>query len=105
MHQTFFWVIFSVLKSTVYGCPSACFCDGTTVNCIDKNLTTVPSGISNTTTHLWVFEIRVISWKFDILVLITGFTRIKNGLKCHDLDKASQTYSYVVDTCDYGQLF
>lgn len=62
MHHTFVLLVCTFLKSTVFGCPSACVCDGTIVDCKAKSLTTVPSGIPNTTTHLWVFEIRLISW-------------------------------------------
>ncbi|XP_063426080.1 reticulon-4 receptor-like 2 [Mytilus trossulus] len=54
MNQTILLFMCIVLKSTVFGCPSVCICNGTTVICTDKNLTTVPSGIPTLTTNLYL---------------------------------------------------
>ena len=38
-----------------YTCPSACSCSGNIVNCSDKNLEEIPTGIPATTQAMQVF--------------------------------------------------
>ncbi|XP_052103713.1 decorin-like [Mytilus californianus] len=49
MHRIIVFIICTVLKCTVNGCPLVCSCTATTVDCNNKNLATVPSEIPNST--------------------------------------------------------
>lgn len=64
MHSIIFLIMVTVLKSAVFGCPSACTCHHGTpsIICESKGLSTVPAGIPSSTTHLWVSKTRCISW-------------------------------------------
>ncbi|XP_052068533.1 protein slit-like isoform X2 [Mytilus californianus] len=74
MRQTIFLIICTVFKSTVLGCPEACSCDGSTVFCGLKGLTTVPSEIPNSTTVLDLQENQITSIDENIF---NGFTRLQ----------------------------
>ncbi|XP_052063942.1 protein slit-like [Mytilus californianus] len=53
MCQTFALIVCIVMQSTVFGCPTVCTCSGSLTQCTDNSkITTVPSGISKSTTEL-----------------------------------------------------
>ncbi|XP_071140312.1 leucine-rich repeat transmembrane neuronal protein 3-like isoform X2 [Mytilus edulis] len=65
MRHTFFLIVCSVMLSTVFGCSTPCYCHGSKYYCSYKSLTTVPSGIPNTTTLLELKENQITEIKVD----------------------------------------
>nr|BAI66962.1 variable lymphocyte receptor B [Eptatretus burgeri] len=65
-------------------CPSRCSCSGTTVDCYSKGLTSVPSGIPSSTTHLELWNNQFQSLPggvFDKLTQITTLYLSDNQLQ------------------------
>lgn len=58
MHRIIFLVVYTVFKSTVFGCNVICDCDDVSARCINKNLSTVPSGNPKTIKFWLVFNIK-----------------------------------------------
>ena len=65
-----------------YTCPSACSCSGNTVNCYDKNLEEIPSGIPVTTHKLQVFCCVENEGSDDVILEIFKSSRINNVETC-----------------------
>nr|AAZ16352.1 variable lymphocyte receptor B [Eptatretus burgeri] len=65
-------------------CPSRCSCSGTTVNCYNKGLTSVPSGIPSSATHLELQDNKLQflpSGVFDKLTKLTHLELWNNQLQ------------------------
>nr|AAZ16355.1 variable lymphocyte receptor B [Eptatretus burgeri] len=57
-------------------CPSRCSCSGTTVDCSWKSLTSVPSGISSSTTVLWLGGNKIPSLPSGVFDKLTKLTEL-----------------------------
>nr|ABB59040.1 variable lymphocyte receptor B [Eptatretus stoutii] len=60
-------------------CPSRCSCSGTTVNCYNKGLTSVPSGIPSSTTKLLLHDNKLQSLPNGVFDKLTSLTQLYLG--------------------------
>nr|BAI66957.1 variable lymphocyte receptor B [Eptatretus burgeri] len=57
-------------------CPSRCSCSGTEVNCWNKGLTSVPSGIPSSATKLWLSSNKLQSLPSGVFDKLTQLTKL-----------------------------
>ncbi|CAC5406158.1 unnamed protein product [Mytilus coruscus] len=88
MRQTILLIVCTVFKSTVLGCPGACNCYGSIVDCNSKSLSTVPSGIPSSTIILYLQNNRISSLDINIFNGLTQLQRLNlNGNQITSLDE------------------